>query len=256
MNRNIDLILKQNSKPITNQSRSNRVNKYELAYSKKLDQNEANLQNNNDKIRIDINRKDETRLKNQSSFNESDKLSVKTSNQLDVNKGTTAANRRDRLFTRLSSENSIDEISETNNSISSNSTYLYKFDVKSQPPMSFASINYVNANRLHNQSNNNLNSLNNNKNLLFNSQAVSNQASSLNKLMNLGSSNTSSDLPIYKLGSSLDDSSLNTDRINLQEEICCNLSLSSSTDNELRENNTESIKSSDTDDCPTLIDEY
>lgn len=244
MNRNIDLLLKPRS---TQQARpTKRINKYELAYGKTTPEtnrqqtacnqfsqqsNQHNaLRSTNGQFNIPVIRKDEIgRLSNQSSFSENERPANRNeTSQLDKRVQYIDAKNR------LSTENSIDEISEANNSqtnsISSNTSYL-RFDVKSQPIMAFQSIAYVQANRL-------------NSNLMQSN--LTNHTSSLNKLMNLGSSNTSSDLPACKMGESLDDSSLDTARI----QDICNLS-TSTTDDELR----ESMKSSDTDDCPTLIDE-
>lgn len=225
LNRNIDLLLKQNNRKTENrnqQLKTNRINKYELVYGLKTkDQINSNKTNRelSKKQEIPLIKTEEiNRLSNQSSLSDSEQ-------RLNLDKKEFQISQLDkRRDNRLLNDNSIDEISEANNSQTnsiSSGSYL-KFDVKSQPLMSFQSIAYVHSNRL----------LNSNPNT--------------HKLMNLGSSNTSSDLPMGKLGESLDDSSLDTTRIQDMYQDS-NLSLTSS--------NTESIKSSDTDDCPTLVDE-
>lgn len=244
LNRNIDLLLRQGNKQSADrQPKTNRINKYELVYGRR-DQAEdgGNPRSNPDSNSTQLNAKlfgqhnvplirtttDEiNRLSSQSSLDSDKQFNLNVRNPASsFDKRTNSDSARRDI--RLLNDNSIEEISEANNSQTnsiSSSSYL-KFDVKGQPLMSFQSIAYVQANRL------------------LNSNPVPNtQVSSLNKLMNLGSSNTSSDLPMYKMGESLDDSSLDTARI----QDMCNLSSNSS--------NTESIKSSDTDDCPTLVDE-
>ena len=245
LNRNIDLLLRQSKQTSDQQTKANRINKYELVYGRRDKSNNSNPSSNPGNSQANptrlysqhsvplIRTSDElSRMSNQSSFESGGSDRQLTSrnpvaNQFDKRSNQISDARRD---VRLLNDNSIEEISEANNSQTnsiSSSSYL-KFDVKGQPLMSFQSIAYVQANRL-------LNS-----NAPIHPAA---QTSSLNKLMNLGSSNTSSDLPMYKMGESLDDSSLDTARI----QDMCNLSSASS--------NTESIKSSDTDDCPTLVDE-
>lgn len=244
LNRNIDLLLRQGKTAADRQPKTNRINKYELVYGRRdkagnpgsnavsnpgsnLTSNPtSNSSNNPTQLNAQmfgqqhvplIRTSDEThRLSSQSSLDSDQQFNTRTPSD----KRTDAAKRG------LLNDNSIEEISEANNSQTnsiSSSSYL-KFDVKGQPLMSFQSIAYVQANRL------------------LNSNPAP-PVSSLNKLNMLGSSNTSSDLPMYKMGESLDDSSLDTARI----QDMCNLSSTSS--------NTESIKSSDTDDCPTLVDE-
>lgn len=232
LNRNIDLLLRQSKK--TEQAKPNRVNKYELVYGRRDKDGigaanpgnnpNSNLSGNPARFGhpgVPLIRTADGQLSSQSSFDSDRQFG---SRNPAGDKRTNPEAKRD---IRLLNDNSIEEISEANNSQTnsiSSSSYL-KFDVKGQPLMSFQSIAYVQANRL------------------LNSNAPHPPTSSLNKLMNLGSSNTSSDLPMYKMGESLDDSSLDTARI----QDMCNLSSTSS--------NTESIKSSDTDDCPTLVDE-
>ena len=233
LNRNIDLLLSQSNRKsaATNnqqQATKKRINKYELVYGK-LDAKENLNQASNTNERFS---QQSIPLIKTEQIDRSNRNKANQTSQL-VEKRNLEIIRKD---IRLLNENSIEEMSEANNSQTnsiSSSSYV-KFDVRSQPLINFSSIAYVQANRLFNSN-------------VINSNINQNQASSLNKLMNLGSSNTSSDLPagqFGKMGESLDDSSLDTARI--QDN------LSSTTDDELREN-TDSI--SDTDDCPTLVDE-
>lgn len=232
LNRNIDLLLRQSNKQTTDQSKANRINKYELVYGRRdksgnPGSNPTNPTRLFGQASVPLIKTTDglSTLSNQSSFDSGSDLQLGGRHAAGQQKTNQTSDAKRDL--RLLNDNSIEEISEANNSQTnsiSSGSYL-KFDVKGQPLMSFQSIAYVQANRL------------------LNSNAPHPPASSLNKLMNLGSSNTSSDLPMYKMGESLDDSSLDTARI----QDMCNLSSTSS--------NTESIKSSDTDDCPTLVDE-